>query len=144
MNYLADANLTVDYNVYIQLFPTLNMQFTAGGTTYNVNSQADFDAYKSGSGKDTNSIFIGPNEAGNLFASGIDGALNGDLRLNPLCALEFTDGSRVVDRAGIREHLDWNRRIVLPGAMSRIPTPPLTLAESEAYCRNPALWDWYA
>lgn len=129
--------------MYIQPFSSRTVQMVAGGTTYNILSQADFAAYKSGSGKDANSIFIGADEAEDLFAAGVAGVLAGDLRLNPLCGLTFTDGKKVVDQAGIREHLDWNRRAIVPGAPSRIPMPPQTLAEAEAYCRTPALWDWY-
>jgi hypothetical protein len=143
MSYPADANLAVDYNIYIMLFPLRVMQITAGGTTYNISSQVSFTAYKTATARDTNSIYIGPAEANTLFLNGVAGALSGDFRLNPNCSLRFTDGTLVVSRAGIREHLDWNRRVVLPGAPARIPRPPLTLAESEAYCRNPALWNWY-
>lgn len=143
MTYPVDANLAVDYNIYIMLFPSRVMQITAGGTTYNISSQATFANYKTGSGRDANSIYIGPDEASALFLNGVTGALAGDFRLNPNCQLRFTDGTLVVSRVGIREHLDWNRRVVLPGAPPRIPRPPLTLAESERYCRNPALWDWY-
>lgn len=143
--YPMTAEMTVDYNIYIAL-RNIQIQITnsVNNGTYTITEQADFAAYKAATGKDTNSLWLVGSEADSLFINGLAGAQAGDLRLNPNCALKFTDGSPVVENAGPLEHLDWNRRIILPGAPSRIPKPPVSLAQSEAYVKSPAEWDWYA
>jgi hypothetical protein len=144
IQYPAVAAVTVDYNVYVML-QNSQIQITNSETptTYTISTQANFEAYKAATGKDTNSVLLTRDQAETLFVSGVTGALAGDLRLNPNCPLLFTDGQRVVDLAGPSEHLDWNKRAILPGAPRRIPRPPVTLAECDAYCRSPAEWNWY-
>lgn len=129
-------SFTSDYNVYVNLTGAQLRWFNAvTATQYN-----SLAAYQAATGQDANSIVLDAGQAKQLFLGDTSA---GDFRLNTACPIKFADGTPVVGNAGPRSFRDWNGRGVLPGQPFAWPTPPNTLTEAEAYCRNPRAWNWY-
>lgn len=102
---------------------------------YHGSSLTGLAAWKTASLQDSVSVEFDPTASAIFPGAGV---ANGDFRLGggTNAAPLKTAGS------GGQNHWDWNARVQVSGAPARWPIVPRTLADSLAYAKNPAAWDW--
>jgi hypothetical protein len=152
----SGATYAGDHNVFHTTHPDTAFELFCerSGTAHTTLS-----GWQAATGQDASSVWLKDEDqtGANAFWLGISSGLNngpvdGDWRINPHARVynaagaaltgTFADGTPIT-RAGPQTHWDWNARTAKPGPARSWPRVPETRADSRAYIRDPAGWNFY-